>query len=70
MAPRVCDHPLRIVLHAPQWLTCDTCEADFPHNADCPGVGSQQCADRCMGGAIVDPLDLLWILPAHERNDQ
>lgn len=64
---RVCRHPLRIVPHLPQWLTCDTCRADFLHREDCPGVGSPVCARRCMGGAVVDPLLLLWIQPAYER---
>lgn len=66
---RTCHHPLRIVTHAPQWLTCDTCHADFPHKADCPGLGTAACADWCMGGA--DPaaaaLDALYAQPAHER---
>jgi hypothetical protein len=69
MPDRVCRHPLRIVPHLPQWLACDTCRADFLHREDCPSVGGPDCARRCMGGADVDPLLLLWIQPAYERTD-
>jgi hypothetical protein len=69
VSARICRHPLRIVPHLPQWLTCDLCCADFLHREDCPGIGSPVCAQRCMGGATVDPLLLMWIQPACERTD-
>ncbi|WP_344530860.1 DUF4326 domain-containing protein, partial [Streptomyces rectiviolaceus] len=66
---RICRHPLRIVTHAPAWLACDTCKADFPHQATCPGRGTPGCAQHCMGGADpqVAALDALYALPAAER---
>lgn len=66
---RICRHPLRIAVHAPAWLACDTCKADFPHTEHCPGIGSPGCAKRCMGGADpeVAALDALYALPAAER---
>lgn len=66
---RLCRHVLRIVTHAPAWLACDTCKADFPHGEDCPGRGTPVCAQRCMGGADpeVAALDALFSLPDAER---
>jgi hypothetical protein len=66
---RICRHVLRIVTHAPAWLACDTCKADFPHREACPGRGTPGCAARCMGGADhqVAALDALYALPAAER---
>lgn len=72
MSTRICRHPLRIVPHAPKWLACDTCHADFPHRQGCPGLGSPGCLLACMGGAEPDPVVLLEVafqLPAYERTD-
>ena len=72
MATRICRHTLRLVPHAPQWLSCDVCAADFPHRQDCPAYGSPQCLERCMSGAKPtdeEVLELLWLLPANERTD-
>ena len=66
MATKICRHPLRIVPHAPAWLACDTCHADFLHREDCTGLGTPGCAERCMGGAdpVVAALDALYALPS------
>lgn len=63
---RVCRHPLRIVTHAPAWLTCDTCQADWLHREDCPGIGTDVCAVKCMGGANPETaaLDAQYSMPA------
>ncbi|MGQ4351962.1 hypothetical protein [Streptomyces drozdowiczii] len=45
---RICRHPLRLVPHAPGWLACDTCAADFPHRQDCTERGAPQCITDCM----------------------
>ena len=47
---RICEHPLRLVRHAPAWLTCDIHRADFPHNIACPGYGAPGCIALCAGG--------------------
>ncbi len=67
--PRICRHVLRIATHAPAWLACDTCHADFLHREDCPGLGTPGCAERCMGGADLRTasLDALYSMPAAER---
>jgi len=66
---RICRHPLRIAVHAPAWLACDTCHADFLHREDCPGIGTFPCAERCMGGAdpITAALDALFASPAYSE---
>ncbi|MFF9787138.1 hypothetical protein [Streptomyces nigrescens] len=68
---RICRHPLRIAENAPKWLTCDTCQADFPHKQDCPGTGTPGCADRCMGGAdpVTAALDALYTAPAYKPEE-
>lgn len=71
---RICRHPLQVVAYAPQWLTCVTCRADFPHKKHCPGYGTELClADCARGGSLSSPEELAaWFaLPAVEpRRDR
>ena len=55
---KLCEHPLRLVPHAPAWLTCDIHRADVPHNIACPGHGTEGCITLCAGGRPTDE-DLL-----------
>ncbi|WP_326729012.1 hypothetical protein [Streptomyces phaeochromogenes] len=54
MTARICRHPLRLVAHAPAWLTCDIHRADFPHRRDCPGYGTPGCISLCANGTADD----------------
>lgn len=70
MADRICRHPLRPVPHAPAWLSCDTCHADFLHREDCPGRGTERCIAFCMNAVptpTVAELEALYDLPATEE---
>lgn len=66
---RICRHVLTITPHAPAWLDCATCQACFLHRADCPGLGTPTCAEKCMNGADpeVAALDALYAQPAFEE---
>lgn len=71
MTARICRHPLRHVPHAPGWLACDTCHADFPHRQDCPAPNSPHCITTCMNSTPelhqrqqeIYLLELLYDLP-------
>ena len=67
---RICRHTLTFTPRMPQWLSCDTCKADFPHRADCPGPRSAGCAARCMNdpeqAAEIASLEAAYALPAAE----
>ncbi|GAA3043995.1 hypothetical protein GCM10017562_01040 [Streptomyces roseofulvus] len=45
---RVCRHRLSPVPHASQWLACNTCDATFPHQEECPGRDTAGCVLLCM----------------------
>ncbi|MFB6776536.1 hypothetical protein ACFCX0_03685 [Streptomyces sp. NPDC056352] len=72
---RICRHPLRLVPHAPGWLACDTCQADFRHREDCTERGGQQCITACMNSTPelhqaqqeVYLLEALYELPATDH---
>lgn len=65
---RICRHALTFTFRVPQWLSCDTCRADFPHRADCPGHRTADCAARCMNdpdqAAEIAALETAYALPA------
>lgn len=50
MTTYICRHPLRLVAHAPAWLSCDVHRADFPHHRACPGYGTPGCITLCANG--------------------
>ncbi|KOU20934.1 hypothetical protein ADK52_25430 [Streptomyces sp. WM6372] len=64
---RICRHTLKLTFRMPQWLSCDTCHADFPHRADCPGHGTAACAASCMNdperAAEIATLEAAFALP-------
>ncbi|MGW0566117.1 hypothetical protein [Streptomyces tauricus] len=50
MSSEMCWHPLRLVAHAPAWLSCDVHRAAFPHHRECPGYGTPGCISLCANG--------------------
>ncbi|MFB7605241.1 hypothetical protein [Streptomyces gardneri] len=70
---RICRHQLRFVPHAPQWLACDTCHADFPHRNDCPGHNTTRCVLFCMTPEAarqeIAALEVQYALPAARTGD-
>lgn len=67
----ICRHRLQAVPHAPQWLTCDTCHADFPHRDDCPGRTTTGCVLLCMTPEAerqeIAALEAQYALPAAKK---
>lgn len=72
---RICRHPLRLVPHAPGWLACDTCHADFRHQLECTKPGRPRCIAACMSSTPelhqaqqeIYLLEALYELPSTSR---